>query len=167
VVLHRVGGQGLYLLDELEAALSTQNQLTLLRRVHELVGQGSQFVIATHSPLVLAYPDALIYELSADAPPEAIDTRPPSRSGSPAGSWPIASGFCRCCWRTRRDRGTGASPRTRGHRRRPGGIADDPGAYEDPSVVRDARVSHFPCLSWSAAGAIAGDRGRHQRGQCQ
>jgi predicted ATPase len=73
VLVHRLGPDGLYLLDEPEAALSTQNQLTFLRRVHELVGEGSQFVIATHSPLVLAYPDALIYELSADAPPAAID----------------------------------------------------------------------------------------------
>ena len=73
VLLHRFGGQGLYLLDEPEAALSTQNQLTFLRRVHELVGERSQFVIATHSPLVLAYPDSIIYELSADAPPAAID----------------------------------------------------------------------------------------------
>jgi predicted ATPase len=61
VMLNRFGPDGFYLLDEPEAALSTQNCLTLLRRVHELVGAGSQFVIATHSPLVLAYPDATIY----------------------------------------------------------------------------------------------------------
>jgi predicted ATPase len=61
VMLNRFGPNGFYLLDEPEAALSTQNCLTLLRRVHELVEAGSQFVIATHSPLVLAYPDATIY----------------------------------------------------------------------------------------------------------
>jgi predicted ATPase len=61
VVVNRFGPNGFYLLDEPEAALSTQNCLTLLRRVHELVRAGSQFVIATHSPLVLAYPDATIY----------------------------------------------------------------------------------------------------------
>jgi predicted ATPase len=62
VLLNRFGPDGLYLLDEPEAALSTQNCLTFLRRMHELVRDGSQFVVATHSPIVLAYPDALIYE---------------------------------------------------------------------------------------------------------
>jgi len=66
VVVHRFGPDGLYLLDEPEAALSPQNCLTLLRRVHELVEEGSQFVIATHSPLVLAYPDATIYAFEED-----------------------------------------------------------------------------------------------------
>jgi predicted ATPase len=61
VLLNRFGPNGFYILDEPEAALSTQNCLTLLRRVHELVEQGSQFVVATHSPIVLAYPDATIY----------------------------------------------------------------------------------------------------------
>jgi predicted ATPase len=61
VMIHRFGPGGFYLLDEPEAALSTQNCLTLLRRVHELVSQDSQFIIATHSPLVLAYPQATIY----------------------------------------------------------------------------------------------------------
>lgn len=61
VMVNRFGPNGFYLLDEPEAALSTQNCLTLLRRVHELVEAGSQFVIATHSPLVLAYPNATIY----------------------------------------------------------------------------------------------------------
>lgn len=61
VMINRFGPGGFYLLDEPEAALSTQNCLTLLRRVHELVNQDSQFIIATHSPLVLAYPEAMIY----------------------------------------------------------------------------------------------------------
>jgi len=65
VLLHRFGPDGLYLLDEPEAALSTQNCLTFLRRVHELVRAGSQFVVATHSPIVLAYPGAVIYECGA------------------------------------------------------------------------------------------------------
>jgi predicted ATPase len=60
VMLNRFGPDGFYVLDEPEAALSAQNCLTFLRRVHELVGQGSQFVIATHSPIVLAYPGATI-----------------------------------------------------------------------------------------------------------
>jgi len=61
VMLNRFGPGGLYLLDEPEAALSTQNCLTCLRRIHELVLDGSQFIIATHSPIVLAYPQATIY----------------------------------------------------------------------------------------------------------
>lgn len=50
VALNRFGPGGLYLLDEPEAALSAQNCLTLVRRMHELVADGSQFVVATHSP---------------------------------------------------------------------------------------------------------------------
>ena len=56
----RFGGQGLYLLDEPEAALSPTRQIEALQRFHELVLGGSQFVIATHSPILMAYPDALI-----------------------------------------------------------------------------------------------------------
>ena len=66
VMLNRFGPQGLYLLDEPEAALSAQNCLTFLRRVHQLVDEGAQFVIATHSPLVLAFPDSLIYACDED-----------------------------------------------------------------------------------------------------
>ena len=66
LLLHRFRGHGLYILDEPEAALSPQRQLALLRRIHHLVQDGSQFVIATHSPIVLAYPDAKIVSLSAD-----------------------------------------------------------------------------------------------------
>lgn len=62
----RLGGQGMYLFDEPEAALSPQRQMALLVRMHELVQQKSQFIIATHSPILLAYPDALIYQLSDD-----------------------------------------------------------------------------------------------------
>lgn len=62
----RFGGQGLYILDEPEAALSPQRQLAVLSRIHDLVRDGSQFVIATHSPLLMAYPDACIYQCNAD-----------------------------------------------------------------------------------------------------
>ena len=51
---------------ELEAALSAQDCLTRLRRIHELVQAGSQFAIATHSPIVLAYPQATINACSDD-----------------------------------------------------------------------------------------------------
>ncbi len=64
---NRFSGDGLYLLDEPEAALSPQRQLSFLVSLHELVGKGSQFVIATHSPIILAYPHATIYALGGDA----------------------------------------------------------------------------------------------------
>lgn len=64
LVEHRFGGQGLYLLDEPEAALSPTRMMSLLVLLHHLVGQGSQFVIATHSPILMAYPGARIYQLS-------------------------------------------------------------------------------------------------------
>jgi predicted ATPase len=64
LALHRFGPDGLYVLDEPEAALSPQSSLALLRRMHDLVDAGSQFVIATHSPILMGYPDAWIYELS-------------------------------------------------------------------------------------------------------
>lgn len=57
-MLYRFGGQGLYLLDESEAALSPTRQLAVLSRMPQLVGGSSQFIIATHSPILLAYPGA-------------------------------------------------------------------------------------------------------------
>jgi len=57
---HRFRGQGLYILDEPEAALSPHRQLDILRRMRELVLQESQFIIATPSPILLAYPNAKI-----------------------------------------------------------------------------------------------------------
>lgn len=57
---------GLFIFDEPESALSPQRLLSLMTAIHELVKQGSQFIIATHSPILLAYPDAHIYELSQD-----------------------------------------------------------------------------------------------------
>lgn len=64
LVQNRFGGEGLYLLDEPEAALSPTRQLTLLGEMHQLVERNSQFIIATHSPILMAYPGARIYELS-------------------------------------------------------------------------------------------------------
>lgn len=54
-------GHGLYLLDEPEAALSPNRQLAALAAIHRLVQDDSQFIIATHSPILLAYPSAKIY----------------------------------------------------------------------------------------------------------
>lgn len=61
---NRFEGAGLYILDEPEAALSPARQLTFLTRLHRLVQMRSQFIIATHSPILLAYPDAWIYQAS-------------------------------------------------------------------------------------------------------
>jgi len=59
----RLGGQGLYSLDEPEAALSPTSQMWMLSRMHELIREQSQFIIATHSPIILSYPDAWIYQI--------------------------------------------------------------------------------------------------------
>lgn len=63
LVNHRFGPGGLYLLDEPEAALSVHGVLALLLRIVELVEQGCQFLIATHSPILLAVPGARILQL--------------------------------------------------------------------------------------------------------
>lgn len=68
----RLVPRGLYLLDEPEAALSPQRQLTLLAMMFDLVAEGAQFIIATHSPMLLAYPGARIYSFD-DGAIEAID----------------------------------------------------------------------------------------------
>ena len=52
---------GLYLLDEPEAPLSPQSQLALIAMIGDMVAQDAQFIIATHSPILLAIPGALIY----------------------------------------------------------------------------------------------------------
>ena len=61
LVLHRFSGNGLYILDEPEAALSPTRQLTVLARMKQLLDLDSQFIIATHSPILMAYPGATIY----------------------------------------------------------------------------------------------------------
>lgn len=66
LVTHRFGPKGLYILDEPEAALSLRGNLALMRRMHDLVAEGSQFIISTHSPVLLGYPGATIYVLSDD-----------------------------------------------------------------------------------------------------
>lgn len=62
-IMNRFRGGGLYILDEPESALSPQRQLSVLARMLQLVKEHAQFVIATHSPVLLAFPDALIYDL--------------------------------------------------------------------------------------------------------
>lgn len=66
LMLNRFRENSLFILDEPEAALSPSRQLTVLLRMHELAGQNCQFILATHSPILLAYPGAEIYVLSRD-----------------------------------------------------------------------------------------------------
>lgn len=63
---HRFRGNGLYLMDEPEAALSPKRQMEFLAVLHDYCKQGAQFVIATHSPIIMAYPDARIYVLGEE-----------------------------------------------------------------------------------------------------
>ena len=67
VMMHRFGGQGFYVLDEPEAALSPSRQLAMISRIHQLVRMRSQFVIATHSPILMAYPNSRIYQIGANS----------------------------------------------------------------------------------------------------
>lgn len=61
---NRFIGDGLYILDEPEAALSPSRQLSFLAKMHQLVLARSQLIIATHSPIILGYPNAWIYQVS-------------------------------------------------------------------------------------------------------
>ncbi|MBI1373223.1 MAG: AAA family ATPase [Phycisphaera sp.] len=67
LAMDRFHGSGIYLLDEPEAALSPTRQLALLIRIHQLVNSASQFIIATHSPILMAYPNAVIYQITDEA----------------------------------------------------------------------------------------------------
>lgn len=62
--MNRFRGNGFYILDEPEAALSPTRQMAMLCKMHELVNKGSQFIVATHSPILIAYPEATVYEFS-------------------------------------------------------------------------------------------------------
>ncbi len=64
LVKNRFGDNGLYILDEPEAALSPSRQMTLLCMINDLVKRGSQFIISTHSPILLSYNNADIYDLN-------------------------------------------------------------------------------------------------------
>ena len=66
IAVNRLGPRGLYFFDEPEAALSVNGQLALMRRIYELVQEHSQFVVATHSPILMGYPNATILELGDD-----------------------------------------------------------------------------------------------------
>lgn len=62
LLMKRFKGNGLYVLDEPEAALSPRRQIEALERIDALANAGSQFIIATHSPMLMAYADAWLYQ---------------------------------------------------------------------------------------------------------
>jgi len=64
LVENRFGGHGLYILDEPESALSPISLLRLMCYIDDLVKRDSQFIISTHSPILMAFPDADVFELS-------------------------------------------------------------------------------------------------------
>ena len=64
LMANRFSADGIYVLDEPEAALSPHRQLEALRRIHDLASDGAQFIVATHSPILMAYPNATIYACS-------------------------------------------------------------------------------------------------------
>jgi predicted ATPase len=66
LLTHKFKGKGLYLLDEPEAALSPTRQLAALLAIHQFVKDESQFIIATHSPILLSYPNAKILRFDGD-----------------------------------------------------------------------------------------------------
>ena len=77
IVQNRFGGNGLYILDEPEAALSPMRLMTLMSEIHRLVKQKSQFIIATHSPILMTFPGAQILEFYEDGirPTQYQDTQ--------------------------------------------------------------------------------------------
>lgn len=66
IVQNRFFGDGIYILDEPEAALSPMRLLTLIAEMHRLVKKNSQFIIATHSPILMAFPNAEVWEFTQD-----------------------------------------------------------------------------------------------------
>lgn len=64
IFMNKFKGNGMYILDEPEAALSPTRQMAMLSRIHDLVSQQSQFIIATHSPIIMGYPDAKILQIA-------------------------------------------------------------------------------------------------------
>ncbi len=66
LVEERFGGNGIYILDEPEAALSPMRLLRLMSNIKRLVDKNSQFIISTHSPILMAFPDADIFEIKEE-----------------------------------------------------------------------------------------------------
>jgi predicted ATPase len=64
---HRCRGNSFFIFDEPEAALSPFSQIKMLVRMHQLVTEDSQFIVSTHSPILMAYPGATIYQLTENS----------------------------------------------------------------------------------------------------
>ncbi len=64
LILNRFSGNSLFILDEPEASLSPSRQMTFMAKINHLVHENSQFIIATHSPILLAFPEATVYQVS-------------------------------------------------------------------------------------------------------
>lgn len=62
LMMNRFSGKGLYILDEPEAALSPTRQMAMVSRISDLTKDDSQFIIATHSPILMSFPNAENYE---------------------------------------------------------------------------------------------------------
>jgi predicted ATPase len=85
-----LGPRGLYLLDEPEAALSVAGQLALIARTHELVEEHSQFVVATHSPILLGFAMAgSVAARAGGARPEDEAPAAPSATVYELGEWGV------------------------------------------------------------------------------
>jgi len=72
IFLKRLRGDGLYILDEPETPLSPERQLQLVHLMYDAAERGAQFIVATHSPILLAYPGAQIFSVDA-APIRAVE----------------------------------------------------------------------------------------------
>lgn len=72
LMTERFHGNGLYLFDEPEAALSPQSQMRFIVKMSELLRNNSQLIIATHSPILLAYPQATIYQINSEGTLESV-----------------------------------------------------------------------------------------------
>lgn len=80
VARNRFGAGGLFLMDEPESALSFTSQLALMRMMHDFAAEGSQFIVATHSPILVTYPESTILLLDDDGiQPVSLENAPPYR----------------------------------------------------------------------------------------
>lgn len=73
LMIDRFKGNGLYILDEPEAALSPIRQMSMITRIHQLVQKKSQFIIATHSPIIMAYPNSNLFQINDEIAPTAYE----------------------------------------------------------------------------------------------
>jgi probable F420-dependent oxidoreductase len=106
---NRFGGDGLYVLDEPEAALSVTSALGFIDVMHAAAAEGAQFVVATHSPILLACPGARIFEVS-EAGVEPCPTSRSTPSASPGPSSRRRSASCAICCDSRMDFGLAIFP---------------------------------------------------------